>query len=51
MGAYGYVRISRDEDGSNESISNQKDTIKDFANEQGIELVDIIEDNDISGYS
>lgn len=51
MGAYGYVRISRDEDGSNESISNQKDTIKDFANDQGIELIDIIEDNDISGYS
>ena len=51
MGAYGYVRISRDKDGSNESISNQKDTIKDFANEQGIELIDIIEDNDISGYS
>jgi len=51
MGAYGYVRISRDEAGSNESISSQKDVIKDFANEQGIELVDIIEDNDISGYS
>lgn len=51
MGAYGYVRISRDEDGSKESISSQKDVIKDFADEQGIELVDIIEDNDISGYS
>lgn len=51
MGAYGYVRISRDEDGSKESISSQMDVIKDFASEQGVELVDIIEDNDISGYS
>ena len=51
MGAYGYVRISRDEDGSKESITNQKDTIQDFAKDQGIELIDIIEDNDISGYS
>ena len=51
MGAYGYVRISRDEDGNRESISSQKDVIKDFANEKGLNLVDIIEDNDISGYS
>ena len=27
------------------------DTIKDFAKDQGIELIGIIEDNDISGYS
>ncbi|WP_161796487.1 recombinase family protein [Desulfosporosinus acididurans] len=45
------MRISRDEDGSKESISSQKDVIKDFADELGIELIDIIEDNDISGYS
>jgi len=51
MGAYGYVRISRDEDGSKESITSQKDTIKDFAKDQGIQLIGIIEDNDISGYS
>jgi len=51
LGAYGYVRISRDEDGSKESISSQKDVIKDFASEKGIELIDIIEDNDISGYT
>jgi Site-specific recombinases, DNA invertase Pin homologs len=51
MGAYGYVRISRDEDGSKESITSQKDVIMDFAKEQGIELIDVIEDNDISGYS
>jgi len=51
MGAYGYARISRDEDGSKESISSQMDTIRDFAKDQGIELIDIIEDNDISGYS
>jgi DNA invertase Pin-like site-specific DNA recombinase len=51
MGAYGYVRISRDEDGSKESITSQMDTIKDFAKDQAIELIDVIEDNDISGYS
>ena len=51
MGAYGYVRISRDEDSNKESISSQKDTLKDFAKDQGIEMIDIIEDNDISGYS
>ena len=51
MGAYGYVRISRDEDGSKDSIESQKDVIKDFAKEKGIELIDIIEDNDTSGYS
>jgi len=51
MGAYGYARISRDEDGSKESITSQMDTIKDYAKDQGIELIGIIEDNDISGYS
>lgn len=51
MGAYGYVRISRDEDGSKDSIASQTEVIKDFAKEKGIELVDIIEDNDISGYT
>ncbi len=29
----------------------RRNTIKDFAKDQGIELIDIIEDNDISGYS
>ena len=51
MGAYGYARISRDEDGNKESITSQMDTIEDFAKDQGIELINIIEDNDISGYS
>ena len=51
MGAYGYARISRDEDGSKESISSQMDTIRGFAKDKGVELIDIIEDNDISGYS
>ena len=51
MGSYGYARISRDEDGNKESITSQMDTIKDFAKDQGVELIDIIEDNDISGYS
>lgn len=51
LGAYGYVRISRDEDGSKESITSQMDTFKDFAKDQGIELIDVIKDNDNSGYS
>jgi DNA invertase Pin-like site-specific DNA recombinase len=51
MGAYGYARISRDEDGNKESIISQMDTIRDFAKDQGVELIDIIEDNDISGFS
>ena len=40
MGAYGYARISRDEDGNKESIISQMDTIRDFAKDQGIELID-----------
>jgi DNA invertase Pin-like site-specific DNA recombinase len=51
MRAYGYVRISRDEDGKKESIETQKKVIIDFAQQNGIELIDIFEDNNVSGYT
>jgi len=51
MRAYGYVRISRDEDGKKESIGTQKKVVLDFAQQNGIELVDIFEDNNVSGYT
>lgn len=51
MKAYGYVRISRDEDGKKESIETQKKVVRDFAKSNGIELIDIFEDNNVSGYT
>ncbi len=51
MRAYGYVRISRDEDGKKESIETQKKVVIDFAKQNGVELIDIFEDNNVSGYT
>ena len=51
MGAYGYVRISRDEDGKKESIETQKRVVAEFARQDGTELVGILEDNNVSGYT
>lgn len=51
MRAYGYVRISRDEDGKRESIGTQKKVVCDYAKENNIELINVFEDNNISGYS
>lgn len=51
MRAYGYVRISRDEDGKKESIDTQRRVLHTFAEEKGIVLVDVLEDNNISGYT
>lgn len=51
MRAYGYVRISRDEDGKKESIGTQKKVVIDFAKQNGIELIDVFEDNNVSGYT
>lgn len=51
MRAYGYIRISRDEDGKKESIDTQKKVVIDFAQQSGIELIDVFEDNNISGYT
>jgi len=49
--AYGYVRISRDEDGKRESIGTQKKLVCDYAVEQDIDILKVFEDNNISGYS
>lgn len=51
MRAYGYVRVSRDEDGKKESIDTQRRVLHTFAEEKGIVLVDVLEDNNISGYT
>lgn len=51
MRAYGYVRISKDEDGKKESIETHKNVIIDFARQNGIELINIFEDNNVSGYT
>ena len=51
MRAYGYVRISRDEDGKKESIDTQKEVVIDFAKQNGIELVEVFEDNNVSGFT
>lgn len=51
MRAYGYVRISRDEDGKKESIDTQKKVVIDFARQNGVELIEVIEDNNVSGYT
>lgn len=45
-----YVRISRDEDKNYESITNQIDGLTRFANENNMEIVDIYQDDNISGY-
>ena len=51
MRAYGYVRISRDEDGKKESIETQRDVVIDFAKENNIELIEVFSDNNVSGYT
>lgn len=51
MRAYGYVRISRDEDGKKESIDTQRRLVIDFAKDHGMELSDVFDDNNISGYT
>ena len=51
MRAYGYVRVSRDEDGKKESIDTQRRVLHTFAKEKGIVLVDVLEDNNVSGYT
>ncbi|AJA48478.1 site-specific DNA recombinase [Clostridium pasteurianum DSM 525 = ATCC 6013] len=51
MKAYGYVRISRDEDNKKESIETQRKVVEDFAKEQGFILNDTFQDNNVSGYT
>lgn len=51
MPGYGYIRISRDEDGKRESIENQRKVINGYAQDSGIELIHVFEDNNVSGYT
>lgn len=52
MKYYGYVRISRDEDKENyDSIISQKRIIQQYAEEHGFALTNIIEDDNVSGYT
>ncbi|WP_032075291.1 recombinase family protein [Clostridium drakei] len=48
--AYGYIRISRDEDNKKESIESQRRIVQSYADERGIKLIDIFADNNVSGY-
>ncbi|WP_174279461.1 recombinase family protein [Sphingomonas bacterium] len=48
--AYGYVRVSVDEEaGNNASIAAQAAAIRDYAEREGLELVEVFEDLDVSG--
>lgn len=47
--AYGYVRLSRDDDKEQNSLTNQKRIIMDYASRNGYNLIRIFEDDNISG--
>lgn len=51
MKVYGYVRLSRDEDKNKESLNTQMDYLRSYAKDNNFELVEIIEDDNVSGYS
>lgn len=46
---FGYARLSREDSKDRNSLPNQKGIIRDYAKNQGLDLVDIIEDDGISG--
>lgn len=46
---FGYVRLSREGDKEKDSLSNQRSIIKDYALDNDYNLIDIIEDDGISG--
>ena len=48
---FGYVRLSRDEDTTKDSLENQKKILMDYAKQHGIELAYIFEDDNVSGYT
>lgn len=50
MRVYGYARVSRNEDNKNESIDNQKALIRSFAEDNNYNLIDIFEDDNVTGY-
>ena len=52
MNLYGYVRVSRDEDKKNYgTIKTQKKMIESHAKKIGIKIIDIFEDDNVSGYT
>lgn len=46
---WGYARLSRDDDKDQNSLNNQKGIIRTFADTKEFDLVDILEDDNISG--
>lgn len=46
---YGYVRLSRDEDKEQNSLSNQKKILMDYAKQNGYNIVKIFQDDNVSG--
>ncbi|MEY8417046.1 recombinase family protein [Tissierella praeacuta] len=46
---FGYARLSREDTKDRNSLPNQKGIIRDYAERQGFDIVDIIEDDGISG--
>ena len=46
---YGYVRLSRDEDKEQNSLNNQKKIIMDYARQKDYDIIEILEDDNISG--
>jgi site-specific DNA recombinase len=46
---YGYVRLSRDDDDEKESLNNQKGILMDYAKRNGYNIIEIFEDDNISG--
>lgn len=49
MKVFGYVRLSRDEDKQQNSLTNQKDILIDYAHKEGYTIDEIFEDDNISG--
>ncbi|SKA94448.1 Site-specific DNA recombinase [Caloramator quimbayensis] len=46
---YGYVRLSRDEDDEKNSLTNQKQILYDYAKSKNYKIIEIFEDDNISG--
>ena len=46
---FGYARLSRDDDKEQNSLKNQKGIIQEYAKQQGYDIINIIEDDNISG--
>lgn len=46
---YGYVRLSRDEDDEKNSLTNQKQILLDYAKSKNYKIIEIFEDDNVSG--